>query len=251
MSLRGGLLGLAGVLLCGLFLSLGSWQLQRLAWKNDLVARVEARVNAAPVAPPVVGEWSAVQANPAAHEYRRVTLHGDFLLADERLVQASTELGAGYWVLTPLRQPDGSLVLVNRGFVPSAARWQAARAAQRCAGPVTVVGLLRRSEPGGGFLRQNDPAGGRWYSRDVAALAAAAGLPPQAVAPFFVDAAAGAPCATAQGPVGGLTVLRFSNSHLVYALTWFALAAMTAAAVVFVFRDAVRQRLHTQSRGPA
>ena len=251
MTQRGGLLWLAGALLFGVFMALGGWQLQRLAWKNDLVARVEARVHAEPVPAPAANEWPAVQADPGGHEYRHLRLEGEFLHAGEQLVQASTELGAGHWVLTPLQQRDGSLVLVNRGFVPSAAQWRATRASAHCDGPVSVTGLLRLSEPGGGFLRQNDPAGGRWYSRDVPALAAAVGLPPSRVAPFFVDAGADTPCASAQGPVGGLTVLRFANNHLVYALTWFALAAMTVAAVVFVRRDAARRRLHGQSRGPA
>jgi surfeit locus 1 family protein len=251
MTRRSGLLGLAGALLFGVFMALGVWQLQRLAWKNDLLARVEARVRAVPVPAPAANEWPAVQADPGGFEYRRLRLEGEFLRSGEQLVQASTELGAGHWVLTPLQQRDGSLVLVNRGFVPSAAQWRAMRLSVRCDGPVSVTGLLRQSEPGGGFLRRNDPAAGRWYSRDVPALATTVGLPPTAVAPFFVDAGADAPCTSAQGPVGGLTVLRFANHHLVYALTWFALAAMTMAAMVFVRRDAARQRLHGQSRGPA
>lgn len=247
MTRRSGLLVLAGALLCGLFLLLAGWQVQRLAWKNDLVARVAARAHADPVAAPAVDEWPALQADPAAHEYRRVRLSGQFLSAGEQLVQAVTEQGAGFWVMTPLRAVDDHVVWVNRGFVPSASQWQTQREAARCSGPVTVTGLLRRSEPGGGFLRRNDPAAGRWFSRDVPALAATAGLTPATVAPYFVDAGSDTPCATPQGPVGGLTVLRFSNNHLVYALTWFALAAMTAAATVFVLRDGARRRLPGQS----
>lgn len=250
MTRRSGLLWLAGALLFGVFMALGVWQVQRLAWKNGLVARVEARVNAAPVPAPAAHEWPAVQADPGGFEYRRLRLEGGFLHTGEQLVQASTELGAGHWVLTPLQQRDGSLVLVNRGFVPSAAQWRATRASAHCEGPVSVTGLLRLSEPGGGFLRQNDPAGGRWYSRDVPALAAAVGLPPSQVAPFFVDAGADTACTDAQGPVGGLTVLRFTNNHLVYALTWFTLAAMVVGAGVLVRRDEARRRLRGQSGAP-
>jgi len=162
-------------------------------------------------------------------------------------VQAVTERGAGFWVMAPLQTTGGSVVWVNRGFVPSASQWQATREAARCTGPATVTGLLRRSEPGGGFLRRNDPAAGRWFSRDVQALSAAAGQSPAKVAPYFVDAGADTPCAIPDGPVCGLTVLRFSNNHLVYALTWFALAAMTVAATVFVLRDGARRRLPGQS----
>ncbi|MGX7876913.1 SURF1 family cytochrome oxidase biogenesis protein [Mesorhizobium sp. ORM6] len=83
------------------------------------------------------------------------------------------------------------------------------------------------SEPGGGFLRNNDAAGNRWYSRDVAAIATARGLTDN-VAPYFVDAETSG---TGGWPRGGLTVVNFRNSHLVYALTWFTLAAMLAAAL--------------------
>lgn len=250
MTGRRVLLWLAGALLLGVFLALGAWQVQRLAWKNDLVARITARVHAAAVAAPAEGEWPAVQADPAAYEYRRVRVEGDFLSDGERLVQAVTDRGAGFWVMSPLRGADGRVVWVNRGFVPSTAQWQTLRLSARCEGPATVTGLLRRTEPGGGFLRHNDPQAGRWYSRDVPALTAAAGLEPSRVAPYFIDAGPDTPCATPQGPVGGLTVLQFPNNHLVYALTWFAMAAMTLAAMVFVARDDARRRLPGQS-GPS
>ena len=88
------------------------------------------------------------------------------------------------------------------------------------------------------FLRANDPAAGRWYSRDVAAIAWARGL--SEVAPYFIDADA----ASEPGgiPVGGLTVVVFHNNHLVYAITWYVLAAMAAGAAAFVDFDAVRSR---------
>lgn len=250
MRWRRTLLWMAGALLFGVFMALGVWQVQRLAWKNELMARVAARAHAEPVAVPEAGEWPSVQADPGAHEYRRVRLQGEFLPQGQRLVQALTERGAGHWVMAPLRLASGGVVLVNRGFVPSAARWRSLQDAAHCPGPVSVTGLLRRSEPGGGFLRRNDPQAGRWTSRDVPALAADAGLTAAEVAPFFVDAGADTPCATAQGPVGGLTVLRFANNHLVYALTWFTLAAMVVGAGVFVRRDEARRRLRGQSGAP-
>lgn len=225
----------AAAALCALLLALGTWQIQRLAWKKDLIARTEARVAAAPVAAPGPDAWPAIQAQPLAFEYRRVRLQGEYMHGDEALVQASTTLGAGFWVLTPLRQADGSIVLVNRGFVPPERRDPARRQAAPPTGHVEVTGLLRLSEPGGGFLRDNDPAADRWHSRDVAAIAAARGLPDDQVAPYFVDAQATPP---GQWPVGGMTVLRFSDNHLVYALTWYALALMVAAGGWFAWRSA-------------
>ncbi len=224
---------LAAALLGALFTALGTWQLQRMGWKHALIARIEARAHAPPVAPPDPHAWPRIEAAPLEFEYRRLRLEGEFLHADESLVQASTTLGAGFWVLTPLRLADGSLVLVNRGFVPPAHRDPALRQASAAAGPVALTGLLRLSEPGGGFLRENDPGADRWHSRDVAAIARARGLPAGRVAPYFVDAEAGP---AGQWPVGGLTVLRLRDPHLVYALTWYVLALMVAGGAAFVWR---------------
>jgi surfeit locus 1 family protein len=109
--------GTVAVLFFVLFVALGTWQVERRTWKLDLIARVEQRVHAPPAAAPGPAQWSNVSA--AADEYRRVTATGTFLDDSQTLVQAVTDLGAGYWVLTPLRLADGSIVLVNRGFVPA------------------------------------------------------------------------------------------------------------------------------------
>jgi surfeit locus 1 family protein len=111
---------------------------------------------------------------------------GTFLDESQTLVQAVTELGAGYWVLTPLRTADSSIVMVNRGFIPAEDRDRVARGATDA-----VTGLLRMSEPRGAFLRHNDAAANHWYSRDVQAIAAARGL--THVAPYFIDAEAATP----------------------------------------------------------
>ena len=229
---------LALLILCllgvALFSGLGVWQVQRLFWKLDLIARVEARIHADPVAAPDPAAFAA--GPPADAEYRRVLLTGHFGNDRETLVQAVTERGGGFWVLTPFATDSGFTILVNRGFVPPANRAPDSRRETRIDGPTHVVGLLRLREPGGGFLRSNDPAHDRWFSRDVAAIAAARGL--TNVAPYFVDAErSGPPDAL---PVGGLTVVRFSNSHLIYALTWFTLAAMSLAGAVFLWRPPAR-----------
>ena len=212
------------------FAGLGVWQVQRRSWKLDLIARVEARIHAPPAAAPGPAEWPALDA--ATAEYRRVVLEGRYLDVSETLTMAVTERGPGFWVLAPFRSDAGFTVFVNRGFVPEDRRGGEDR--RRVAGePARVVGLLRLTEPGGGFLRANDPVDGRWYSRDVAAIAAARGW--GAVAPYFVDADA----ASEPGPLpqGGMTQISFRNTHLVYALTWFALALMSAAAGVYLARN--------------
>ncbi|WP_294063004.1 SURF1 family protein [Sphingomonas sp.] len=221
---------IALALLCTLgFGGLGVWQVERLQWKLDLIARVDARVHAAPAPLPEPAQWAALDRRD--YEYRHVRAQGVFLHDRETLVQALTERGPGFWVLTPLRTPQG-LVLINRGFVPPEKRVPASRFGGQVPGTATVTGLMRASEPKGTLLRSNDPAANRWYSRDVAAIAEARGL--GVVAPFFVDADA-APNPGGY-PIGGLTVIHFRNSHLVYALTWFALAGLSAAGAFLLLR---------------
>lgn len=211
------------------FIALGVWQVQRLAWKEDLIARVDARVHADPVTAPAQGDWATV--SNASHEYLRVQLSGRYLPDATALVAAATEEGQGYWVMTPLQRADGSWVYINRGFVPQSQREQAGRGDFTPDGEATVTGLLRLNEPDGGVLRDNVPAENRWYSRDVQAMAEQHGLAP--VAPYFVDADA----REQPGPTGGLTVIRFPNNHLVYAITWFALALGVMLAAWLVVRE--------------
>ncbi|MGE5649899.1 MAG: SURF1 family protein, partial [Bacillota bacterium] len=241
-------LAVCAALACAGFTALGTWQLQRLQWKLALIERVEQRVHAAPVAAPGPERWPHISAE--SDEYRHVRLSGTFMDGKSALVQAATELGSGYWLLTPLRvaDGDGAIVLVNRGFIPSEAAGGVRQAihdrpiSQEQA--TTVTGLLRLSEPGGAFLRHNDSVAERWYSRDVEAIAAARGL--RRVAPYFIDADAEPARADARlggiAPVGGLTVVSFHNSHLVYALTWYALALMAAAAGLWIWREERRLR---------
>ena len=221
------LFSMAAVLAVAGLVSLGVWQVHRLDWKRDLIAKVESRVHATPVPAPTSASDDDA--------YIRVIATGQFLHDRSTLVQAATVRGAGYWVLTPLVTDRGFTLLINRGFVPPEARTRFSRPA----GQVRVTGLMRLSEPGGGFLRANDPAANRWYSRDVVAIARARQLR-SPVANYFIDAERSGPPASL--PIGGLAVLRFPNSHLSYALTWFALAAMAAAAYIFVMRQLWKER---------
>jgi surfeit locus 1 family protein len=235
---------LAAALAFAGFVALGVWQVRRLAWKEALIAHVDAHLKAAPVPAPGPAAWHVLRRDD--DEYRRVQLHGRFDTTLETPVRASTALGSGWWLLVPLRTDDGWWVLVNRGFVPEALRTRASRAGQEPTGEQAVVGLLRFSEPRGSLLQHNEPAAGRWYSRDVAAIAATQGLGtpvhPGAVAPYFVDAEP-APAASPDGwPRAGLTVIHFRNDHLVYAFTWFALAAMVAGAIGYLCVEERRLR---------
>ncbi|HVY81804.1 MAG TPA: SURF1 family protein [Steroidobacteraceae bacterium] len=234
---------IALVVLAGLgtlaLVGLGVWQLERRDWKLALIERVDRRVHAAPVRAPGPDAWAGLNKENA--EYLHVSVTGRFLEGRDTLVRAVTALGGGYWMMTPLQTDDGFVVLVNRGFVPAEQTDAASpslgatgrvRSPAATDGRVTITGLLRITEPNGGFLHSNAPRENRWYSRDVVAIAQARGL--SHVAPYFIDADARAN--ESAPPIGGLTVITFHNSHLIYAITWFALALMLAVLGVRIAR---------------
>ena len=223
------LLGIIGFVIIGLIL-LGNWQLRRLDAKLDLIERVENRAFAAPIPVPGEADWPTVTRE--SHEYLHVRIRGRFLHNKETLVQAVTERGGGYWVLTPLLTDAGTSYLINRGYVPVDAANPDHRRAGLVGGDITISGLLRISEPDGILLRPNDPASDRWYSRDVVAIAQSRNL--DKVAPYFIDA----DFADIPGglPIGGMTRLQFRNAHLFYALTWYCLALTLTIMTLWVIR---------------
>ncbi|MBV8472620.1 MAG: SURF1 family protein [Hyphomicrobiales bacterium] len=228
---------LAGVVI---LIGLGDWQLHRLAWKEGLIAEVTTRVHAAPVEPPAEADWPSLK--PSDYEYRHVRIAGVYDGAHQALVYRALEnphgpyAGPGYLVITPLRRADGSVILVNRGFVPEDQKDKAALAANQ--GQTIVTGLMRSSEERNFFTPADDPAKGRWYTRDVAAIAHATEL--QRHAPFSIDADAGADRNAL--PEGGETIIDFPNNHFSYAMTWFGMAlALIGVFVAFAM---------SQLRGP-
>lgn len=221
-----GLLALAAL---AVLVALGTWQLDRLAWKQALVAQVEARATAAPAQLADPARWPAMTAE--TDDYRRVRLAGTFrhgreaylyhVAGDSRVADRGRPRGQGYFVMTPLDLEGGGTVVVNRGFVPADRLDPATRAEGQTAGIVTVTGLIRFPEARGAFAASDDPVRRIFYTRDIAAMAGVMGLT-GTVAPFSVDADA----TPVPGglPVGGETRLTFTNRHLEYALTWFGLA---------------------------
>ena len=221
--------GISALVAFGLLCGLGTWQWQRLAWKEALIARATSRAAAPVAAMPAEADWPRVTAE--GDEYRRVQVTGTFRHDREALCWALLSdangrySGPGYWVLTPLATADGATVLVNRGFVPLDRKDAQTRRQGEVAGTVTVTGLLRLPEKRSWFTPADDPAAHLWQERDPAAIAAAYGL--SRVAPFFIDAD---DTPNPGGlPQGGETKLVFPNRHLEYALTWFGLALALAA----------------------
>lgn len=237
--------GLAALAALAILLTLGTWQLNRLAWKTGLIAQVEERSRATPVPLPSRAAWATMSAE--RDEYRRVSVSGRFrheaeaylfhVAGDSRQADRNRPSGQGYFVLTPLVLADGSSVIVNRGFVPTDRRDPSSRREGLAEGPVTVTGLVRFPEARGTFAAVDDTARRIFYTRDLAAIARAQGLEATATAPFSVDADA-TPVAGGW-PVGGETRLSFTNRHLEYAVTWYGLA-LTLVGVFVVF---ARQRL--------
>jgi surfeit locus 1 family protein len=238
---------IATLVMSAILIGLGVWQLQRLAWKNAILATIEARTKAPPEALPPVSAWSRLK--PADYEYRRVALAGTFDNAKEALVFRGTADGVGYFVMTPLRLQDGGTVLVNRGFVPTDRKDTATRADGEPKGLVHVVGLMRGPESRNMFTPADDPAKGQFFTRDPDLIAAHDGLID--AAPFTVDADA----APNPGgwPRGGATELAIPNNHFSYALTWFGLA-LSLVGVFFSFawrRFASERHVGDSKRDPS
>jgi surfeit locus 1 family protein len=226
--------------LFSIFVLLGNWQVRRLHWKLGLIHDVATRVHAPPVAAPGPAQWSQIASGQL--QYLHVNLHGRFLDGKQTLVHGTSADGYGFWVIAPLRTDSGFIVLVNRGYIPATLPGTPAYAkAAPPTGDIRLTGLLRFSEPVGGFLRPNQPARDLWYSRDVSAIAAARGLPSAQVAPYFVDADA-EPSANSTWPRAGLTVIQFPNNHLGYLITWYLMALMVAAAALYMGREECRLR---------
>jgi surfeit locus 1 family protein len=217
------------------FILLGNWQVRRLHWKLGLIHDVNTRVDAPPVSAPGPGQWPRIAAGHL--QYLHVRLRGHYLPDAQTLVHGTSSDGYGFWVMTPLRTDRGFTVLVNRGYIPAdMPGTPAMQQAKAPAGEVTLTGLLRWSEPGGGFLRPNQPAQHQWYSRDVKAIAAAHGLRSAQTAPYFVDADADANAKQRAWPLAGQTVIHFPNHHLNYAITWYLMALGTLVGVVVAVR---------------
>lgn len=230
--------GLASLIALAILLGLGTWQLQRKAWKEGLIAQIEARAHGEPgvILPP--SEWADWQAD--RDQFRRVRVTGIFLHQFETPVYglASVQRGApaqGYYLMTPLRLADGAILMVNRGFVPSELRDPASRPESRPAGEVAVTGLVRAPEERNLFTPDDDPAKNLWFARDPQAIARAHGL--EGAAPFYVEADASPN--PGGWPKGGQTRLELPNNHLQYAVTWYGIA-LTLVGVFIAF---ARRRL--------
>jgi surfeit locus 1 family protein len=206
---------------------LGTWQVQRKAWKEGLIATVSERFAAPPAALPQPAEWARL--DPPTDEFRRVRFEAELLNDKEALVFTTGsslhggDAGPGYWVFTPARVLD-RIVMVNRGFVAENRKDPATRPQGQIAGPVEIVGVMRWPEQPGLFTPAADPAKNLWFARDSTAIAQAKGL--TSAAPFYVEQEY--PPAPGGLPRAGALQPSFPNNHLGYAITWYGLALVLA-----------------------
>ena len=212
-----------------LLLALGTWQLQRKAWKEGLLADIAQRSTQAPIV--AQGPILLATGTDRLMPFTRVTVRGRFQHQHERYWFADGRLGSGYHVYTPLVTEarsdgqSGAIVWVNRGYVPAALRDPASRVPGNVTEIATITGLVRAPGERNQFTPANDVAKNVWFWRDLPALNASAGFKPDApVAPFMIDAEA-LPANPGGWPEGGTALVRLPNRHLEYALTWYALAA--------------------------
>lgn len=241
---RGGVLEATVFAVVGvaILIGLGVWQLDRKAWKENLIAALTERLAQAPENLPPRDAWPRLL--PEANEFRRVTFPAEFLEGEEALVYGagsslrSDVKGPGYWVFAPARLPGGSIVIVNRGFVPLDRKEPATRTTGAPRGSIDIVGNLRWPETRGLFTPVDDTKTNVWYLRDTKAMAAAKKW--AVAAPFYIDQEA--PVPPGGLPLPGKLEVRLSNNHLQYTVTWFGLALALAGVYVVWLAGRLRRR---------
>jgi cytochrome oxidase assembly protein ShyY1 len=216
---------LATLVAFAVLFALGTWQLQRKAWKEDLIETLTRKLTAAPVALPPPAQWASLHQD--RDEFTRVKFRAEYLPGKEALVWAAGSAlrddvkGPGVFVFTPARLPSGEAVVVNRGFVADQKPTGATARPAPATGAVEITGILRWPEPKGWELTAAYDKGAQlWFVRDHQAMAQENGWGP--VAPFYIEREAQEPSDGLPPP--GLLKPNVPNNHLQYAVTWYGLA---------------------------
>lgn len=202
--------GIAGV---AVLLSLGSWQVRRLAWKQEVLAEIEQRAAAVPVGLPVIPD-------PSADKYLPVEVDGMIESGEVHVLVSRKQVGAGYRIIAPLLLPDGRRILLDRGFVPTDQKQT-----PRMLGAVDVIGNLHWPQEIDSFTPDPDKSANIWFARDVSAMAAALQTEPILLVARSETDANVTPLAIDMGGI--------PNDHLQYAITWFSLALIWAAMTAY------------------
>jgi surfeit locus 1 family protein len=212
-------------------ISLGMWQLERLEWKEALIADLTSRLAVPPIPLPPPRDWANLG---PADEFRRFTLTATFEHDKEGLVFTSGSAlradggGPGYWVFTSARLENGPAIMINRGFVPQERKEPTTRESGQITGPIMLTGALRFAEERALFTPAPNPRHNIWFSRDSASIAAAKGID---AAPFYIELEGPEPPGGL--PHGARLSPTLPNNHFQYALTWFGLAAVFSGGYAF------------------
>ena len=221
---------LTGVVFLSL-LVLGTWQVQRMQWKQSLLASIDARSKSQPQS---LSDIEHIYLETGDVDYRPVVVSGQFEHQSERHFFATHKGLSGYFVYTPLRLADRRVVFVNRGFVPFDRKEPATRREGQIDGPVSVTGLARNrlDRKPSWVVPDNDLSKNIYYWKDITSMSRQGGYAiADEVVPLFVDADE----APNPGglPIGGVTIVNLPDNHLQYALTWYGLAASLAGVFGF------------------
>jgi surfeit locus 1 family protein len=216
-----------------ILIGLGSWQLERLHWKENLIAERTRRSTGAPI--PLPPE----NASPESYNFSKTRVSGEFRHDKEMYLAARSLNGnVGYHVVTPFRLDDGSAVLVDRGWIPIERKAPSTRQASENAGTVTLEGLLRGSQTKSWLVPDNEPQNDIWFYVDIPAMAKWAGL--DHVRPYFIEAG---PAPNPGGtPIGGQSPIDLPNNHLQYAITWYSFAVSLGVIYVIYHRNLDKER---------
>jgi surfeit locus 1 family protein len=214
------------VVAVAIMVGLGTWQVERMQWKSDLLTRIRSQMQAEPAPLPAAID------DPAAWDFRRVAVTGRFRHDQEMFLGPRTHEGRlGYHLITPLERTDGGVVLVSRGWIPYEMRDSAPRADGNPEGVVTIAGVARVPSRPGWMQPDNKPEENQWFGIDFAAMGRRIGADP---VPVIVEADASANPGGL--PVGGVTRLTIPNNHLQYAITWYSLAMVLVVIYIVYHR---------------
>ncbi|MFY0311651.1 SURF1 family protein [Leisingera sp. D0M16] len=200
-------------------IGLGTWQLQRKAWKEGILATIEERIAGA------AAQALPEALDPEADKYRPVRLDGEIGADELHVLTSIKDIGPGYRVISPFTLEDGRRVLIDRGFVPAKDKQ-----ADRLAGPAAIEGNIHWPQETDSYTPAPDLAANIWYARDADRMAEQLGTEPvMIVLRSNPEGEAGlrpVPVSTSGIP----------NDHLQYAITWFSLAIIWAVMTLYFLR---------------
>ncbi len=207
-----------GILGTVVLVSLGTWQLQRLVWKEGVLDEIAARIEAAPVAVPA-------NPDPQRDRYLSVSASGAFTGEELHILASTRHVGAVYRVISPFETTDGRRIMVDRGWIKPPQK-----DAERPAGPATITGNLHWPDEIDGFTPESDAEKNIWFARDVPTLADVLGTEPVLI--ILRETSETDPPVTPL-PIDGAAI---PNDHLEYVVTWYGLAIVWVLMTVYYLR---------------